>query len=155
MKYALYARVSRDDLNCENQKKILLEYCERNNILEYDYFAEELSSRKTRPIKEKILHDFRTGIYKTIVVVRIDRWARSLQELIMNTQEIINNGGRFISIINSFDFQKNTFNATQQLMLNVIGSFAEFEREIIRERTLEGLARARAQGKKFGRPRKA
>jgi len=151
MKVVLYSRVSRDDLNCENQKKVLLDYCERNKITQYDYFQEEISSRKTRPVKENILQDFRKGKYKTIVVVRIDRWARSLQELVMNVQEIIGNGGRFVAILNSFDFQKDTFNASQQLMLNIFGSFAEFEREIIRERTLEGLARARSEGRIGGR----
>ena len=150
-KTILYARVSQDDLTCENQKKILLEYCQRCGITEYEYVQEEVSSRKTRPIKENVLKEFRKGKYDTIIVTRIDRFARSLQELIMNVEEIINNGGRFVSILNSFDFQKKTYNASQQLMLNIFGSFAQFEREIIRERTLEGLARARAQGKIGGR----
>jgi DNA invertase Pin-like site-specific DNA recombinase len=150
-KFVGYVRVSRDDLNCENQTKVLKEWAERNNIKELPIFAEVLSSRKTRPIKEKVLANFRKGVFKTIVVVRIDRWARSLQELIYNVEEIINNGGRFISIINNFDFSKQNYNASQQLMLNIFGAFAQFEREIIRERTLEGLARAKANGVKLGR----
>ena len=72
----------------------------------------------------------------------------------MDVREIVDTGGRFVAILNGFDFSKSRFNASQQLMLNIFGSFAEFEREIIRERTLEGLARVRAQGKKLGRPRK-
>lgn len=152
MKTCLYARVSRDDLHCENQKRILLDWVERNNIKDYDYFQEEISTRKTRPIKEMILKQFREGIYDTIIVVKLDRFARSLQELIMDVEGIINNNGRFIAISNGMDFTKKSYNASQQLMLNIFSSFAQFEREIIRERTLDGLARAKAQGKKLGRP---
>lgn len=151
MKVALYARVSKDDMYCENQKTILIDYCKRNNFTEYDYFQDEISSRKTRPEKERLVQELRKGVYKTIIVARIDRFARSLQELVMDVRGIVENGGRFISVLNGFDFQKSSFNASQQLMLNIFASFAEFEREIIRERTLEGLARVRMQGKKLGR----
>ena len=105
MKVALYARVSRDDLHCENQL-IGLRNWERQNRQEgdtFDYFTEEISSRKTRPVKENIVQKFRIGNYDTIVVARIDRWARSLQELVTNVQEIVKGNGRFISILNGFD----------------------------------------------------
>lgn len=158
MKPAFYARVSRDDLNCENQKKVLLEWALRNGLTEQQfnlcYFQEEMSSRKTRPIKEQILASFRSGKVDSIIVTRIDRFARSLQELVVNVEELINQGGRFVSIMNGFDFDKKSYNASQQLMLNIFASFAQFEREIIRERTIEGLARVKAQGKILGRPRK-
>lgn len=155
MKVVCYARVSRDDLTCENQKKILDEFCKSKGITDYEYVSEEMSSRKTRPRKELIIQRFRKRELDTIVVVRIDRWARSNQELIYNVEEIVNGGGRFISIQNGFDFCKKDYNSTQQLMLSIFGSFAQFERELIRERTLEGLARAKAQGKKLGRPKGA
>lgn len=153
-KVCLYARVSRDDLHCENQEKILIEYCKRNSIVDYIYLKEEMTSRKTRPIKEQVMLDFRSGIYDTVVVTRIDRFARSLQELVMNVEEIINNGGNFISIQNNMEFSKKNYNASNQLMLNIFASFSQFEREIIRERTLEGLARVKALGRKLGRHRK-
>jgi DNA invertase Pin-like site-specific DNA recombinase len=86
--------------------------------------------------------------------VKIDRFARSLQELIINIEEIINNGGRFVAIENGLDFDKLHYNGSNALMLHIFGAFAQFEREMIRERTLEGLARVKAQGKKLGRPRK-
>jgi len=78
-----------------------------------------------------------------------------LQELVKDVEEIVNGGGRFVSVNNGFDFTKLTYNASQQLMLNIFASFAQFEREIIRERTLEGLARVKAQGKTLGRPKGA
>ena len=152
MKVALYARVSRDDLHCENQKLVLDEWVKREGASDVKYFFEEVSSRKTRPEKEKVLQGFRKGEFDTIVCVKLDRFARSLQELIMDIEGIVNSGGRFIAISNGMDFQKKSYNASQQLMLNIFGAFAQFEREMIRERTLDGLARAKAQGKKLGRP---
>lgn len=154
VKVALYARVSRDDLYCENQLGVLRNWCSQQGITEFVVLTETMSTRKTRPIKNQLIKDFRAGKFDTIVVARIDRWARSLQELVMDVHEIVNNGGRYVSVMNGFDFSRKGFNATQQLLLNIIGSFAEFEREVIRERTLEGLARARKEGRVGGRPRK-
>lgn len=153
--HIFYARTSKDDLHCENQKKILVEWAKREGMQEKDYvyLQEEVSTRKTRPIKEDILRRFREGEFDTVVVTRIDRFARSLQELIMDIEGIINQNGRFVSILNGFDFNKKSYNASQQLMLNIFASFAQFERELIRERTIEGLERARAQGIKLGRPK--
>src|SRR3990167_3173734 len=148
MKAVFYARVSRDDLHCENQRTVLLDWAVKSGMSEQvfsaAYYQEEESTRKTRPIKEKVLNMIRAGEYDTLVVTRIDRFARSLQELVSNIEECINRGSRFVSVMNGFDFHKVSYNASQQLMLNIFASFAQFEREIIRERTLEGLARARA-----------
>ena len=158
MKAVFYARVSKDDMECLNQKAVLREWALRNGLnerqFEENYFQEEMSSRKTRPVKEDILAKIRKGIWDTLIVVRIDRFARSLQELVINVEELLRNGGRFVAISNAFDFDKKNYNATQQLQLQMFGAFAQFERELIRERTLEGLARVKAQGKVLGRPRK-
>jgi len=118
------------------------------------YHWEELSSRKTRPIKQKLILECRQGLIGTVVVVRIDRWARSLQELVMDINELVDKGVRFVAIENGFDFSRDSYNATNRLMLQILSSFSEFEREIIRERTKEGLDRAKAKGVKLGRPKK-
>lgn len=154
MKVACYARVSRDDLHCENQLIVLRNWCKNQGVTDAVFLQETMSTRKTRPVKEQLLQDFRSGKFDTLVVARLDRWARSLQELVMNINEVVNGGGRFVSVMNGFDFERKSFNASQQLLLNVIGAFAEFERAIIRERTLEGLAKARLEGRVGGRPRK-
>ena len=155
MKAIFYARVSRTDLHTENQEKILKEWAERHNteIEKSLFLTEEMSTRKTRPIKQNAITLFRRGEYDTIVVVKIDRWARSMIELVQDVQSIIDNGGRFVSIDNGFDFSKR-LSASQQLQFQIFAAFAEFEREIIRERTMEGLSVARSKGKKLGRPRK-
>jgi DNA invertase Pin-like site-specific DNA recombinase len=69
----------------------------------------------------------------------------------MNVTEITKRGKQFIVLTQPFD----TTSSAGMLMMQILGAFAEFEREIIRERTMAGLDRARAQGKILGRPRKA
>jgi DNA invertase Pin-like site-specific DNA recombinase len=151
---ACYCRVSKDDMHNENQTKIIQDYLIRNsfNMEKVKWFKEEMSTRKTRPIKAQLINYARNGMFDIVIVVRIDRFARSLVELTMDVEDLINRGVRFISIQNGFDFSKKSYNATQQLIFGIFCNFAQFEREIIRERTNEGLARAKAQGKKLGRP---
>lgn len=148
MKFALYCRVSRDDLTNDNQKKQLIDYCTLKGYT-FDIFEESESSRKTRPVKESVLKAIRMGKYDGVAVYKLDRWARSLQELIMNVSEITGRGKQFVAITQPFD----TTSSAGMLMMQILGAFAEFEREIIRERTLAGLARAKAQGKTLGRPK--
>ena len=150
MKLAIYIRVSKRDLNPDNQKLQLLEYCKLKNH-EYLVFEEIESTRNTRPIKEDVLKRIRAGEFDGVLVFKLDRWARSLQELIMNIEELKNRGKHFIVLTQPID----TSNSSGMLMLQILGAFAEFERELIRERTIAGLERARAQGKVLGRPRKA
>lgn len=150
MKIAIYARVSKGDLNPENQKRQLIAHAKFKEW-EYQVFEETESTRKTRPVKEKILQEIREGKFDGILIYKLDRWARSLQELIMNVTEITNRGKQFIVLTQPFD----TTSSAGMLMMQILGAFAEFEREIIRERTMAGLDRARAQGKTLGRPRKA
>lgn len=147
---AIYCRVSRIDLNPENQKLQLVEHAKMKGW-DYEVFEEIESSRKTRPIKEQVLDLLRHGKFDGVLVYKIDRWARSLQELIMNIDELKNRGKHFIVLTQPID----TSNSSGMLMMQILGAFAEFEREIIRERTMAGLDRARAQGKTLGRPRKA
>jgi DNA invertase Pin-like site-specific DNA recombinase len=149
MKFAIYCRVSRIDLNTDNQQLQLEDYA-KGKGWQYDVFTETESSRKSRPIKEQVLQLIRDGKYDGILIYKLDRWARSLQELIMNVNEITNKGKQFVVLTQPFD----TTNSAGMLMMQILGAFAEFERSIIRERTLAGLDRARRQGKKLGRPKK-
>lgn len=150
MKIAIYCRVSREDLNLENQSNKLIEFAKMKGY-EYELFTETESTRKTRPIKQNVLNLLREGKFDGVLVYKLDRWARSLQELIMDIEELRNRGKHFIVLTQPID----TSNASGMLMLQILGAFAEFEREMIRERTMNGLDRARAQGKKLGRPRNA
>lgn len=147
-KIALYVRVSTNDQTVENQKIRLIEYAEKNG-LNYDIFEEIESTRKTRPVKQTLLVRLRNNEYKAVVIYKLDRWARSSTELILDTKELLDKGIGFISISDNLDFSS----AAGKLHFAILSAFAEFERELIRERTIEGLRRAKMQGKHAGRPK--
>lgn len=154
LRVALYCRVSRDDLNNDNQKRLLLDRVHAEQW-EYELFEEKESTRKTRPIKYHLMQQLRNHEFSVLLFTRLDRFARSLFELVQDVTELVEQHNiRVIVLQQGFDFQKDGFNALSRLQLQLLGAFAEFERELIRERTLEGLARARAQGRVGGRPRK-
>ena len=147
MKIALYNRVSTQDQTTENQKIRLIEYAKTKGY-EYDIYEEVMSTRKTRPVKQALLQKLRKGDYTSVIVYRLDRWARSSTELLLEINELINKGINFISISENLDFST----ATGKLHFQILSAFAEFERALISERTKEGLRRAEEQGKKLGRP---
>ena len=149
MKIAIYIRVSRRDLNPENQRNQLVAYAQ-NKEWDYKIFEEIESTRKTRPIKQEVLTRVRKGEFNGVLVWKLDRWARSLQELIMDIDGLTSRNKEFIVQTQPVD----TTSASGRLFMQILGAFAEFEREIIRERTMAGLERAKASGKKLGRPRK-
>lgn len=150
MRIAIYIRVSRRDLNPENQRLQLLRRAEREGW-DFEIFEEVESTRRTRPIKQEVLGKLREKKFDGVLIWKLDRWARSLQELIMDIDEITSKGLQFIVDTAPID----TTTASGRLFLQILAAFAEFEREIIRERTMAGLERAKALGKKLGRPRKS
>lgn len=147
MKIAIYCRVSTRDQNPENQKSALEEYARRSGW-EFETFEETESSRKTRPIKQDILRRLRQFEFDGVCVWKLDRWARSLTELVLEVQELHDKGLAFISLKDNIDLTT----ASGKLMFHMIAAFAEFERSVIKERTLLGLDEAKANGKKLGRP---
>lgn len=149
MRIAIYVRTSKIDMNPENQKLQLERYAKEKGW-EYDVFEEQESTRKTRPVKQELLNKLRRREYDGVLIWKLDRWARSLQELIMDIDDLTGRGLAFVVMTAPI----NTETATGRLFLQILGAFAEFEREMIRERTIAGLERARAQGKKLGRPKK-
>ncbi len=146
-KVALYCRVSSNSQTVENQKIRLLQYAIDHN-LKYDLFEEVESTRKTRPVKQDLLQKLREGKYVAVIINKLDRWARSSRELILDTQELIKNGIGFISINDNLDFST----AVGKLHFQILSAFAEFERSLISERTREGLKRTKQQGTVLGRP---
>jgi DNA invertase Pin-like site-specific DNA recombinase len=151
MKVALYCRVSKkDEQTPENQRLILEEYAKKSGW-EYMVFVESSTSRETRPLKQILMQSLREKKYDAVCVLKLDRWARSLQELVMDVTELYERGIPFISIRDGIDLST----PTGKLYFHIMASFAEFERDLIRERTMDGLARARAKGITLGRPRKA
>jgi len=150
MKVALYVRVSREDLNPENQLRELEQYCKAMGH-EYQIFEEKESTRKTRPIKKEVFDLACNKKIDGIIIYKLDRWARSLQELVNDLGILSQNKARFQSLKENIILDNDPRN---MLMIHILGAFAEFERAIIRERTMAGLARARSEGRIGGRPRK-
>ncbi len=149
MKTAIYCRTSKIDQNPKNQRLELEKYAK---AMGYDYvvFEEKETTKKTRPIKNQIFQDALKKKYDLILVWKLDRWARSMQELINDLEILKQNKVQFRTLKENLILDDNP---TNKLMINILSSFAEFERDIIRERTMAGLERARKQGKKLGRPK--
>ena len=151
-KVALYVRVSTTDgrQTVENQKIILVDYAMRNHLI-YDVFEEEESTRKTRPVKQDLLAKLRNFEYDAVIIYKLDRWARSSTELILDTKELVDKGIGFISLTDNLDFSS----AAGRLQFQILSAFAEFERSLISQRTRDGLARVKAKNpdKRLGRPK--
>jgi len=151
MKVALYARVSKaGDQNPENQLIELRKWAKAAGHQVVGEFVDEVSSRDTRPQKEAILKKMRLGEIDGVAFCALDRWGRTMSELVLELEEFSRSGKAIISLKEGLDLS----NAAGRLMANVLAAMANFERDRIRERTLLGLARVKAQGKKLGRPRK-
>ena len=147
LKFALYTRVSTSEQTTENQVIRLVDYAKREGF-EYTVFQETESSRKTRPIKASVLDLLRRRVFDGVVVWKLDRWARSLKELVLELEEFKNKGIIFNSLTDKIDLSTST----GMLQFQILSAFAEFERNLIRERTMEGLHRAKLEGKILGRP---
>jgi DNA invertase Pin-like site-specific DNA recombinase len=137
-----YARVSTDDQNLDLQTDDLKKAsCER-------IFSDTASGAKTeRAGLADAISFARQG--DVVVVWRLDRLGRSLQDLIATVKGLEARGIGFRSLRESID----TTSAGGKLVFHLFGALAEFERELIRERTGAGLAAARARGRKGGRPK--
>lgn len=136
-----YARVSTQDQNLDLQLDDLTKAgCQR-------VFQEKVSSAKARPQLQKMLDILREG--DTVIVWKLDRLGRSLKELFTLVDDFQRKGIGFRSLNDAID----TTTAQGRLVFNLFASLAEFERDMIRERTKAGLAAARARGRVGGRPK--
>ena len=138
-----YARVSTNDQNLDLQMDALKEAgCGK-------IFSDRgVSGAKTeRPGLDKALDQIRKG--DILVIWKLDRLGRSLSHLLSIIEDLKLKGVDFASVQDGFD----TSTASGKMVFSVIGAMAEYERNLIRERTMAGLASARARGRKGGRPK--
>jgi len=148
MKIAIYVRVSTQEQNLDNQLNPLKDYAKRMGW-EYDIYEEKESSRKTRPVKNLLYQKLLKKEYEALLIYKFDRWARSTQELVTEMEVLIKRKVSIHSYSEGFDLTTSM----GQAMLTIISAFAQLERDMIRERTMAGLERARRQGKTLGRPK--
>lgn len=138
-----YARVSTDDQNLNLQLDNL-----KNVGCEKIYQEKISGSKKDREQLTEVLNFVRAK--DTLVVWKLDRLGRSLKDLIAIVNMLQKKGIHFKSIQEGFD----TSTSGGKLIFHIFGALAEFEKEVIRERTQAGLKAARARGRKGGRPTK-
>lgn len=139
-----YARVSTGDQSLELQKEAL----QKAGVEPRHLFTDVTGGANfERPGLEKAKNQLREG--DALVVWRLDRLGRSLKDLIGTVNGLAERGIGFKSLTESID----TTTSGGRLVFHIFGALAEFEREIIRERTMAGLNTARARGSYGGRPR--
>ncbi len=149
LRAGLYARVSTNDQQTiPLQVRALREYVGRRGWAIALQVKEVGSGASQRQLREKLLEAARRREIDVVLVWRLDRWGRSVADLLATLQELEHLGVGFVSLMEALDLTTPAGRA----MAALLAVFAEFEREILRERVRAGLAHARRNGKKLGRP---
>src|SRR3977135_4066291 len=144
----LYARVSTNDQQTlPMQNRAMREYAARRGWT-IALQVSDVGSGARREAREKLLEAARRREIDVVLVWRLDRWGRSVTDLLATLQELEHLGVGFVSLTEALDLTTPAGRA----MAALLAVFAEFEREILRERVRAGLAHARQNGKRLGRP---
>jgi len=150
MKVALYARVSTaDQKSLKSQIDEIRKYAQGRSWEIVKEVKEVGSGGKTRPKREELLQMARRREVDCIIVWKLDRWGRSMSDLVTTLQELREMGVQFVSVRDALDFTTTMGRA----LAGMLAVFAEFERDILRERVRAGLTAARLEGRVGGRPR--
>lgn len=149
MRVALYARVStHDQQTLPLQMEAMRQYvASRGWTIAYEV-TDVASGAKQRPEREALMKAARRREIDAILVWKLDRWGRSLPDLVVSLKELAELGVGFLSLTEALDMTTPTGRA----MAGLLAVFAEFERDILRERVKAGIAQSRSKGKPHGRP---
>lgn len=148
---AIYARVSTSDQKCDLQLTELRGYAARSGWEVAEYVDQGVSgTKRNRPALDRLMKDARFKRFGAVLVWKLDRFGRSLQQLVDNVQSLDNLGIRFIAVTQSIDTDQRS--PMGKFLMHLFAAFAEFERDLIVERVKAGVAEARRQGKHCGRP---
>ena len=152
MRVGLYARVSTHDQQTLGlQVEAMRSYVRDRGWTLAREVQDVGSGAKERPQRESLLKAARRREVDAVIVWRLDRWGRSLADLVATLQELNALGVGFVSLAEALDLTTPGGRA----MAGLLAVFAEFEREILRERVKAGIAQARKEGRPHGRPRSA
>jgi putative DNA-invertase from lambdoid prophage Rac len=150
---AIYHRVSTLDQDAGLAASELQAWAGRAGGRIVETFEETASgSWNNRPGLQRLLAQSRRGLIDVVVVWKLDRFGRSALDVLANIQALADAGVRFVAVTQGIDIKPGG-DAMSRLMLTVLAAVAEFERDLIRERTRLGMAKARARGKRLGRPK--
>ena len=149
MKAVIYARVSTVDQTTENQTLELQKVAKRNGWTVEAVFEDQISgAKKNRPALQRLLQGVVRKEFDVVMVWDVSRLGRSLKHLVGLLEDFHAKG------VNLYFHQQgiDTTTPSGKMMFQMCGVFAEFERSILQERVKAGLARAKASGKRLGRP---
>lgn len=153
MRAAIYARVSTDKQELKNQVEICKKFCDSRGWEIFKIYSDVSSGAKeSRPEFNELLEDMRYYKFRVIVIYKLDRIGRSLKHLLSLFDEFQQKKVEVAAVTQNID----TTNSAGKLQMQIIGAFAEFERNLISERTKDGLKHAKNVGKrgKDKKPRK-
>jgi len=146
VKAAIYARVSTAEQNCELQVRELTDYAARWGWEISEIYQDVMSGAKSiRPGLSRLLEDARLRKYDCLLVWKLDRFGRSLVDCLNNIRLLEEYRIRFIAVTQALDTDQQ--NPASRFLLHVLGAAAEFERQLIRERSIAGQRRYRDQHK--------
>lgn len=149
LRVGLYARVStHDQQTLPLQIRAMREYSAKRGWTIVTQIKEVGSGAAQRELRAALLAVVRRREVDVVLVWRLDRWGRSVADLVSTLQELQHLGVGFVSLTEALDLTTPAGRA----MAGLLAVFAEFERDILRERVRAGLAHARQQGKQLGRP---
>jgi putative DNA-invertase from lambdoid prophage Rac len=149
MKIGCYARVStHDQQTLPLQRDAMAAYAQQRGWSILVVITEVGSGSRERPQRDQLMRAARRREIDAIVVWRLDRWGRSVVDLVNTLHELQALGVGFISLHEALDFTT----PTGRVMAGLLAIFAQFEREILRERVKAGIAQARRHGNPHGRP---
>jgi DNA invertase Pin-like site-specific DNA recombinase len=149
LRVGLYARVStQDQQTIPLQSRAMREYAARRGWMIALQVKEIGSGAIRRERRERLMDAARRREIDIVLVWRLDRWGRSVTDLLATLQELEHLGVGFVSLTEALDLTTPGGRA----MAGLLAVFAEFEREILRERVRAGLAQARQNGQRLGRP---
>jgi putative DNA-invertase from lambdoid prophage Rac len=152
MRAALYARVSTHEQQTLGlQFEAMAAYLKDRGWSLARQVKDVGSGAKQRAGREGLLKAARRREVDVVVVWRLDRWGRSLPDLVVTLRELTELGVGFVSLTEALDLTTPTGRA----LAGMLAVFAEFEREVLRERVRAGIAQARREGRPHGRPRTA
>lgn len=146
-----YVRVSTNDQNTENQKLAVLEYTNKKELTVDHWIEAKASSRKSAKARKL---DQLNLLLKgdTLITAELSRLGRSVGQISMIVDKLLQNKIKLICIKENMELTGKR-NVQSKVMITMFSLFAEIERDLISERTKEGLARARAEGRLLGRPK--
>lgn len=149
LRAGLYARVSTNDQQTlPMQNRAMREYAARRGWIIAMQVREVGSGAAKRDARERLIEAARRREIDVVLVWRLDRWGRSVTDLLATLQELEHLGVGFVSLTEALDLTTPVGRA----MAGLLAVFAEFEKEILSERTRAGLAHARQNGIRLGRP---